>query len=89
MIHSEGGMYFVPAQDCDLKIGNVRKWEQAFRVYAAIYSRANPHRSAEIWQYVFVINTAAASYIWENVANYDYTFRKLMDKYPEIITYNQ
>ena len=60
------------------KITNVRKWEQAFRIYAAIYSQANPHRSSEIWQYVFVINSAASTYIWENVASYDYTFRQLM-----------
>ena len=60
------------------RITNVRRWEQAFRIYAAIYSQANPHRAAEIWQYVYVINSAASTYVWENVANYDYTFRQLM-----------
>ena len=64
--------------DRDNKITNVRHWEQAFRIYAAIYSQANPHRAAEIWQYVFVINSAASAYAWDNVASYDYTFRQLM-----------
>ena len=49
-----------------------------FRIYAAIYSQVNPHRSSEIWQYVFVINSAASMYLWENVANYDFTFRQLV-----------
>ena len=51
-----------------------------------------PQRSREIWQYVSVINTAAASYSWENVANYDYTFRHLMEFNPSrswATTYNQ
>ena len=73
--------FFVPVTDKE-KIGSVRKWKQASRVYAAIYSRANPLRSVEIWQYVYIINLAASSYSWENVACYDYTFRQLMHHYP-------
>ena len=65
------------------KFLGVRRWEQAFRVYAAIYSAANPARSAEIWQYVYVINLAASSYQWDDVAQYDYTFRQLMSQNPE------
>ena len=81
LVNHDGNTYFVPAEHSS-KITNVRRWEQAFRVYAAVYSNANPSRSAEIWQYVYVINTAAASYVWDNVAYYDYTFRQLMHKYP-------
>ena len=77
-IVSRGGETFILPIDKDSKITNVRRWEQAFRIYAVIYSQANPHRAAEIWQYVYVINSAAATYVWENVANYDYTFRQLM-----------
>ena len=80
---SREGMTFLAPVEKEGKISNVRKWEQAFRVYAAIYSRANPHRSAEIWQYVFVINSAATAYQWDNVANYDYTFRQLMAANPQ------
>ena len=61
-----------------MKINSVRKWEQAFRIYAAIYMRANPERASEVWQYVYVINMATLSYHWDNVAYYDVTFRQLM-----------
>ena len=64
------------------KINSVRKWDQAFRVYAAIYTHANPSRSSEIWQYVYVIHTAAAANPWDNVYYYDINFRKLMASKP-------
>ena len=82
LVFQDGHSYFVPASS-ENRINGIRRWEQAFRIYAAIYSQANPSRAAEIWQYVHVINTAASSYIWENVANYDYTFRQLMAQYPQ------
>ena len=82
-LYSKDGMtYFAPAAEKEVKISNVRRWEQAFRIYAAIYSNANPHRASEIWQYVHVINSAASSFIWGNVAEYDFTFRQLMAAYP-------
>ena len=31
------------------KINNIKKWDQAFRVFAAIYTQANPNRSSEVW----------------------------------------
>ena len=82
LVNREGLTYFVPTTERD-RIMGIRKWEQAFRVYATIYSRANPHRSSEIWQYVYTINLAANSYIWENIACYDFTFRPLMARHPE------
>ena len=62
------------------KINNIRKWDEAFRVYAAIYTNANPERASEIWQYVYVyvIHTAASANAWENVYFYDINFRELM-----------
>ena len=44
------------------KIMGIRKWEQAFRTYAAIYTEVNPERASEIWQYVYTINLAALSF---------------------------
>ena len=84
LIRKDGATFRLPegGNGKDVKITGVRKWEQAFCVYAAVYSEVNPHRSAEIWQYVHIINTAAASYSWENVAFYDYTFRQLMERKP-------
>ena len=90
-VHRDGGTYLVPAQR-DVKISNFRKWEQAFRAYATIYCGAHPQRSKEIWQYITVINTAALSYVWDNVYNYDITFRHLMAFNPHrswAVTYNQ
>ena len=64
------------------RINTLKKWDQAFRVFAAIYTQANPSRASEIWQYVYVIHTAAASNPWENVSFYDITFRELMASKP-------
>ena len=74
----DGMIYFAPALERDSKINNVRHWEQVFCVYVT-----NPHRSSEIWQYMYVINTAASTYHWNNMAKYDYTFRQLMSTYPK------
>ena len=92
-VHRDGGTFLVPATtDRENKINGIRRWDQAFRVYATIYCGANPTRSKEIWQYVSVINSAASAYEWNNVANYDYTFRLLMEFNPSrswSTTYNQ
>ena len=79
-VNRDGHTFLAPVQDREVKINGIRKWEQAFRVYAAIFCKANPARAAEIWQYVHTINTAAASYSWDNVAYYDYTFRQMMSQ---------
>ena len=91
-VHKDGSTFLVPAAEWENKINGIRRWDQAFRVYARIYCGANPHRAKEIWQYVSVINMAAATYIWDNVANYDFTFRHLMAFNPVrswAKTYNQ
>ena len=91
-IQRDGNTFLVPANSKENKITGIRRWEQAFRVYATIYCAANPQRSKEIWQYISVINTAASSYIWDNVYNYDITFRRLMAFNPNrswAVTYNQ
>ena len=64
------------------KINSIKKWDQAFRVFAAIYTQANQSRAGEIWQYIYVIHTAAASNPWDNVAYYDVIFRELMASKP-------
>ena len=76
---SKDGMTFLsPAQDKELKVNSVRRWDQAFQVYVAIYCNANPSRATEILQYMYVINQAASAYQWSNVSFYDTTFRHLM-----------
>ena len=81
-VSKEGMAFLNPVQDHEQRITNVRHWEQAFRVYAAIYCVANPSRAGEIWQYIYTINAAASTYIWENVAYYDMTFRQMMAERP-------
>ena len=84
LVNKDGYTYFVPATDRDFtKITGVQKWEQAFCINAAIYTRANPHCAAEIWQCVYIINLAATSYSWDNVSCYDFAFRHLMAQHPE------
>ena len=60
-VFRDGGMYLAPAGSRENRINGIRKWDQAFRVYAIIYCGAHPERSKEIWQYVDIIHTAAAS----------------------------
>ena len=78
----DGATYSAPA-DRERRINNVCQWDQAFRVFASIYCREHPGRAGEIWQYMEVIHTAAAAYVWENVAHYDYIFRQLMEFNPK------
>ena len=91
-VQRDGSTYLVAVGNKDHKITGIRRWEQAFRVYATIYCAANPQRAKEIWQYIAVINTAASAYVWDNVYNYDITFRHLMAFNPNrswAVTYNQ
>ena len=50
-----GSIYFAPVHDRDTKINGIRRWQQAFRIYAATYTRTNYEIAAEIWQYVRII----------------------------------
>ena len=91
-VHQEGYTYLAPVADRMNKINSFRRWEQAFRVYATMHCGANPNHSREVWQYVSVINTATSSFLWENVYEYDTTFRHLMAFNPSriwAVTYNQ
>ena len=90
-VQSEGSTYLVLAKSVS-KINCFRRWEQAFRMYVTLYCTKNPERAREIWQYISVINTAAMSYNWDNVYNYDIVFRQLMEFNPSrswAVTYNQ
>ena len=71
LVSRDGHTYFKPIKESS--INGLRQWEQAFRIYAAIYTNANPERSGEIWQYIHTINVAASLYQWDNVATYDLT----------------
>ena len=82
-VSKDGHCYWAEVKDKDNKVNSFKKWEIGFRVYAQLYSAANPHRAAEIWQYVDTIQEAAQTFQWDNVYNYDIKFRRLMEKRPE------
>ena len=69
-----------------------RSGNKLLEQYTTIYCGAHLQRLKEIWQYIMVINTAASTYMRENVYNYDITFRHLMAFNPNrswAVTYNQ
>ena len=84
LMYKGGNTYFVPAADRESAgaISNFHKWEQAFRVFANIYTRAHPARATELIQYNHIICTAVSSYMWDNVYMYDREFRMHMGCYP-------
>ena len=73
--------FLVPAKK-QSKINCFHRWEQSFHIYATIYCGKHPSRAREIWQYISVINTAASSFVWSNVYNYDIIFHQLMQFKP-------
>ena len=80
---NNNGIAEFKTQESENKITGIRSWDRAFRVYSTIYSEANPARASEILQYAAVINLAAQKFAWEDVAQYDYVFRHLMERKPE------
>ena len=82
LVTKEGHMYWVPAAESS-RISNFGKWEQAFRIYANIYSKAYLHRSSELLQYSHLIHTASLSFMWDNVYRYDIDFRLHLAMFPK------
>ena len=83
LVTRNGSTYFVPASDRDsTSITSFAKWEQAFRVFSNIYSRAYPGKAMELIQYNHVIHVVASTYIWENVYRYDKEFRRHISNFP-------
>ena len=73
LVSKEGKTFWLPFSEKEQnKITNFKKWEDVFKVYAAIYTKYNLHCGAEIYQYVHSIQLASVSYQWDNVAYYDY-----------------
>lgn len=80
----EGHTYYVPPvseKDAPCITGFVT-WEKAFQVYMGLYLRANPSRSLQMLQYINKIRSAAATFVWYNVENYDIIHRQLMEEDP-------
>ena len=83
MVNKEGQSFLQPlAEKLPPMITNVRKGEHAFSIYGTIYAEANPGRATEIFKHIHNIRTAANTYMWDNVYNYDVTFHRIIGKYP-------
>ena len=78
-----GATFFAPISDRELSgINNFTKWEQAFRIYSNIITKAYPSKATERIQYNHVIYTASLTFVWENVYQYDKEFRLHISKFP-------
>ena len=84
LVMKGGSTYFAPIADRDsTSIVNFSHWEQAFRIYSNILTRAYPAKASELIQYNHVIYTAALTFSWENVYQYDREFRMHISKFPQ------
>ena len=83
LVNHDGRAIFIPANEHQRRtILNVEKWEEAFRIYTAIYSKANQERAIEILQHIENIKGAAAKNTWASVYEYDKIFRDVMGTFP-------
>ena len=85
MINKGGMSFWVPVADREHAgaISGFGKWEQAFRVFSNIYNTKFPERVTELIQYNHIIHTAAQTYVWENVYQYDKEFRLHISHHPQ------
>ena len=84
LVSKEGTVFSVPVNDSKkVVINSFRKWDRAFRVYAGIYTKANPGRANESLQYMNTIESAADTYCRDDVYEYDQLFRDLMEEFPD------
>ena len=77
-----GRAYWTPVMD-SVVINGFSRWEQAFRIFANIYTQHFPEKSGELIQYNHIIHSIAGQYIWENVYSYDKEFRMHIAQHPD------
>ena len=70
LIVKNGKMFWAPVSET-VTINCFNSWEQAFRIYSNIYTKAHRHRCSELIQYNHIIYTISFTHIWENVYTYD------------------
>ena len=79
-----GSTFFAPVSDREVtSISNFSRWEQAFRIYSNVVTRVYPAKASELIQYNHTIYTAALTFAWENVYQYDREFRMHISKFPQ------
>ena len=80
---AEGMNFWLPCPEKTKRINSIKRWDEAFRVYASIYAEANPTRGKEVWQYMHTIHSAHSTFHLDNVLFYDCEFRRVMHQHPE------
>ena len=84
LVVRRGATFFAPVSNREVtSISNFSRWEQAFRIYSNILTRAYPGKATELIQYNHTIYTATLSFTWENIYNYDKEFRMHVSKFPQ------
>ena len=74
LVVRNGKAFWTPISE-GVTINNFNSWEQAFRVYSNIYTRAYPNKAGQLIEYNHVIHSISQSFTWENVYGYDRDFR--------------
>ena len=82
LVIKNGRTFWSPVSET-VTINCFSRWEQAFRIFMNIYTRAHPKKSSELIQYNHIIHSISLVYIWDNVYSYDKEFRLHLSKYPE------
>ena len=82
LIVKNGQTFWSPVSEA-LAINCFSRWEQAFRIFANIYTSEYPQRSSELIQYNHIIHSISGTYTWENVYSYDRVFRLHLARHPE------
>ena len=82
IIIKNGKTFWMPVAET-VAINMFNKWEQAFRVFSNIYTRAYPSRAGELIEYNHVIHSISLSFIWENVYAYDKDFHLHLARHPQ------
>ena len=75
MVNRNGMSFWMPVADRGgMVISNFSKWEQAFCVFANVYTHFYPDKAGDLIQYNHIIHTAAQTFVWDNVYCYDREF---------------
>ena len=84
MVAKGGSTYFAPVAEREATaMNNFSRWEQAFRIYSNILTRVYPAKASKLIQYNHTIYSAALTFAWDNVYQYDREFRLHISKFPQ------
>ena len=75
--------FLTPISDREMtQINLYMRWEQAFRICSNVLTSQYPSKASELLQYNHTIQTASASYVWENIYVYDRKFHQHIGRHP-------